>query len=553
MELIVAITGQEALDAALAAEVAGVTVNLPRNPDRAWWAAVEAWQAAARSHGVRFSLQWDRLVPEKELPQAQKALAALAALNPDALALRDLGLCREARLRHPGLSLHAAGSLGFHNSPGLRLAETLGFSRVVLESPMPLKDLALLRRQTDLPLEVVLPHPCPGFGHLCLLDDYLVSGGGCPSCCLPARWQADAAASLLTALEMLPGLAQVGVAAVRLGGVFSQGGPLSRSLELCRLMLDASPAGRPRVLAAAREVLAAFGAEFWCEFPPQETRPGKQPLGPPPAGRGAPAVTGRPRTAPGPGRIWLEARDYAEAIALAPAWREPLILQLTPENYHAFLAQFRQWDRRRLVWRLPPMIRESALSFFQQAIATLKQGGFSRFVAGDWGAVALARQAGGEIYGDQTLGVRNSLALIAARDLTVSKVCLFLGRGPGDWQELVQAAPRGSFWGYLYQLPALAVCAPGSLALPSRESGPGGEKLRWIVEGDLGFLCPEVPQELGNLQDWFRQNAVAPLVVSLPHSGQPWGQVPALARPQPAPQSPAESRGRPQPRGRRRT
>ena len=176
MELIVQITSQEALDAALAAGVAGVTVNLPRNPDGAWWAEVEAWQAAARSHGVRFNLQWDRLVPEKELPQAQKVLAAAAALNPDALALRDLGLCREARLRHPGLSLHAAGSLGFHNSPGLRLAETLGFSRVVLEGPMPLKDLALLRRQTDLPLEVVLPHPCPGFGHLCLLDDYLVGG-----------------------------------------------------------------------------------------------------------------------------------------------------------------------------------------------------------------------------------------------------------------------------------------------------------------------------------------------------------------------------------------
>lgn len=551
MELIVQISSPEALDAALAAGVAGVTLNLPRNPDGAWWAAVEAWQAAARSHGVRFNLQWERLVPEKELPQAQKALAALAALNPDALALRDLGLCREARLRHPGLILHAAGSLGFHNSPGLRLAETLGFSRVGLESPMPLKDLALLRRQTDLPLEVVLPHPCPGFGHLCLLDDYLVSGGGCASCCLPARWQADAAASLLTALELLPGLSQVGVAAVRLGGVFSQGRPLSRSIELCRLMLDASATGRPRVLAAAREVLAAFGAEFRLEFHPQETQPGKI-SAPVPVGRTPRSSQERPRTAPGPSRLWLEARDYAEAIALAPAWREPLIMQLTPENYHAFLNQYRQWDRRRLIWRLPPIIRESALSFFQQAIQTLKQGDFSRFIAGDWGAVALVRQAGGEIYGDQTLGVRNSLAVIAARDLTVSKVCLPLGRGSGDWQELLQAAPRGSFWGYLYQLPALAVCAPGNLALPSRESGPGGEKLRWIVEGDLGFLCPEVPQDLGNLQDWFRQNGVAPLVVSLPHSGQPWGQVPAQARPQPAPSSLPESRGRPQPRGRRR-
>jgi collagenase-like PrtC family protease len=552
MELIVATASPEALDAALEAGVAGVTVNLPRDPDGPWWAAAGAWQAAARRRGVRFNLQWDRLVPEKELPQARQVLAAAAALNPDALALRDLGLCREARLRHPGLSLHAAGGLGLHNSPGLRLAETLGFSRVVLEGPIHLKDLALMRRQTVLPLEVVLPPPCPGFGHLCLLDEYFVSGPGCPSCCRPARWHPDAAAGLLAALEMLPGLSQVGVAAVRLGGVFSQGRPLSRIVELCRLMLDTTPAGRPRVLDAAREVLAAFGEEFRFEFPPQETQPDRKSSGPAPAGRGALAAKGRPWTAPGPGHIWLEARDYAEAIALAPEWRQPLLLRLTPENYAAFLSQYRQWDRRRLIWRLPPVIPESALSFFPQAIVTLKQGGFSRFVAGDWGSVVLVRQAGGEIYGDQTLGVRNSLAVIAARDLAVSKVCLPPGRGPEGWQDLLQAAPRGSFWGYLYQLPPLMVCAPGNLDLPSRESGPGGEKLRWIVEGDLGYLCPEAPQELGNLQDWFRQNGVAPLVVSLPHSGLPWGRVPAPARPQPALPSPPESRRRPEPRGRRR-
>ena len=374
MELIVQINSREALDAALEAGVAGVTVNLPRDPDGPWWAAAAVWLAAARRRGVRFNLQWDRLVPEKELPQAHKILVATAALNPDALALRDLGLCREARLRHPGLSLHAAGSLGFHNSPGLRLAETLGFSRVVLAGPIHLKDLALMRRQTDLPLEVVLPHSCSGFGHLCLLDDYLASGAGCPNCCCPSRWQPDAAAGLLAALEMLPGLSQVGVAAVRLGGVFSQGRPLSRIIELCRLMLDTTPAGRPRVLAAAREVLAAFGAEFRFEFAPKEAHPGRKSAGPAPAGRGALPAKGRPRTAPGPGRIWLEARDYAEASALAPEWREPLLLRLTPENYAAFLNQYRQWDRRRLVWRLPPLIRESALSFLQQAIATLKQG-----------------------------------------------------------------------------------------------------------------------------------------------------------------------------------
>ena len=205
------------------------------------------------------------------------------------------------------------------------------------------------------------------------------------------------------------------------------------------------------------------------------------------------------------------------------------------------MAQYRHWDRRRLVWRLPPLIRESTLSFFQQAIATLKQGDFSRFVAGDWGGVALVRQAGGEIYGEQTLGVRNSLALAAARELAVSKVCLPPGRGPQDWQALVQAAPRGSFWGYLYHLPVLAACPRGA----GDSAVPDAAKLRWLTTGDLTVLIPEAPVHLKACRGWFEQKWVSPLVVSLPHSGLPRGRVPELARPpRPEPRSKPAARGR---------
>ncbi len=544
MELIVQINSREALDAALEAGVNGVTLDLPRGADQAWWAEAAAWQAAARGRGVGFYLQWDRLIREEELPQAQEDLANAATLQPDALVLRDPGLCREARGRYPELVLHAAGACGYHNSPGLRLAESLGYSRVVLAGPINLKDLALMRRQTALPLEVVLPQPCPGYGHLCLLDEYL--GAGCPACCNPARWQPEPAASLPAALEMLPGLAQLGVAAVRLGWVFSQTKPLSRVIELCQLLWEASAAERPRLLAVARDVLAAFEADFHLEFPAQAPLPDKGSPGPAVAGEGPRASRERPQAAPSPGRIWLEARDYAEAAFLTRDWRDPLVLQLNAGNYAAFLGQFRRWHPRRFIWRLPPVIRESALAFFGQAILTLKQGGFSRFLVGDWGGVALVREAGGLIYGEQTLGVRNSQALSAARDLGVSKVCLPPGRGPQDWQDLVQAAPRGSFWGYLYHLPALTTCSRGEGDLPVSDR----ENLRWLSEGDLAVLRPEAAEHLEPYQVWFEQKWVAPLVISLVHSDLPWGQVPALARPpKPEPRPRPESRPRPPLRG----
>jgi hypothetical protein len=453
----------------------------------------------------------------------------VAALQPDALILRDLGLCREARSKYPNLVLHAAAACGYHNSPGLRLAEGLGYSRVALAGSIPLKDLALMRRQTALPLEVVLPQPC--LGYLCLMEEYL--GAGCAACGQLSRWQPAAAASLMTVLELLPGLAQLGVAAVRLGWVFSQAQPLKRISELCQLMWEASPAERPRLLAAAREVISAFGPDFRLEFPAPEPRPGKKLPGLVVAAGGPKASRERPWSASAADRVWLEARDCPEAALLAREWRKPLILELNPENYAAFLGQYRRWHPRRLIWRLPPIIPEAALPFFQQALLTLKQGGFERFLAGDWGAVQLVREAGGQVYGEQTLGVRNSRARSAAADLSVFKVCLPPGRGPQDWQELVQAAPRGSFWGYLYHLPTLMVCPPGKGDL----SVPSGAKLRGRSIGDLTALIPEAAEPRESSRAWFEQKWVAPLVISLVHSNLPWGQVPGLARP-PRPKKP---------------
>jgi collagenase-like PrtC family protease len=523
MDLFGQINSWEALDAALTAGVSGVTVDLPGRANQAWWSTAAAWQAVVRDRGVRFQLQWNRLIREEELSQARETLAQVAAFQPDALLLRDLGLCREARSKYPDLVLHAAATCGYHNSPGLRLAEGLGYRRVALAGSIPLKDLALMKRQTALPLEVVLPQPC--LGYLCLREEYL--GAGCAACGQLSRGQAAAAASLMAVLELLPGLARLGVAAVRLGWVFSQDQPLQQISELCRLVEEASPAERPRLLAAAREAIIAWGTDFRLEFPAQEPQADKRLSGLAVAAGSPKALRARPRSACAAGRVWLEARDCHEAALLAREGENPLILELNTENYAAFLGQYRRWHPRRLIWRLPPIIPEAALPFFQQALLTLKQGGFERFLAGDWGAVQLVREAGSQLYGEQTLGVRNSQARFAAADLGVFKVCLPPGRGPHDWQELVQAAPRGSFWGYLYHLPALMVCPRGEGDL----SAPTGAKLRRRSIGDLTALIPEAAIKLESSCGWFKQKWVTPMVISLVHSNLPWGQVPGLARP----------------------
>ena len=231
----------------------------------------------------------------------------------------------------------------------------------------------------------------------------------------------------------------------------------------------------------------------------------------------------------GRGRARLEARDYAEAQALAREWREPLVLGLTADTYAAFLREHRQWDPRRLIWRLPPAIPESALGFYQKALETLRQGGFNRFVAGDWGAVALAGAPGNQIFGDQTLGVRNSWSAAAAREFNVTRVCLPPGHRSDHWQEILAATPFGSFWSYLYRCAALAVCLEEAAVLTPPDN------LRWMVEDGKALLCLKAPQNLFDLDLWFKQQSILPLVVALPHSPRPRGEIPAWLAPRPLP------------------
>jgi collagenase-like PrtC family protease len=513
MELVVSIHHRESLAAALDRGVGAVSARLPRDPDSQALSELAAWRDAARRQGAKFYLTWDWLLREPDLAGVPDRLAAAARLDPDALQLRDPGLARKARRLYPHLPLQAAGSFGTHNSPGLRLAAALGFTRVVMAGPVSLKDLALMRRQSAMPLAVALATGCQGYAGFCLMEDYL--GLGCDACCLA---RPEDAGALLAPLETFSGLCQLGIEAVQLRGEILAPASLAQVIGLYQSVAAAPPMERPGVLAAARQVVEAFGGTLRPSPAPPATVSGPPVYPLPPAqrsgsGSARPGIQAR-------GRIWLEVRDYAEAAALAREWREPLVLALTPDNYAAFLNEHRHWGPRRLLWRLPPAIPESALAFYQKALETLGQGGYNRFVAGDWGAVALINAAGGQVFGDQTLGVRNSWSVAAARELGVNRVCLPPGHRSDHWQALVAATPTGSFWSYLYRCATLAVCPETAAAQPPPPN------LHWVREDAKALLCLKASQNLHDLGPWFKQQSILPLVVALPHSPQPRGQLP---------------------------
>ena len=437
MELVVEVWRLDAWATVLDRKVEAVALKMPQRPTSPWWAGAEACQAEARRRGTTFYLVWDWWVRQSEEAGALKTLAAIARVAPEALVLRDLGLLKAARQQYPDLKLHAAGGWGCHNSLGLRQAEALGFSRVVVAAPLGLKELALMRRQSSLPLEVGLTPPCPGFTGLCMLQDYL--GANCDSCGAFLRRSRSPAATLFQTLEKLVGLAQLGVEAVQLTGEFFPEEALGQVVDLCQAVKEGAPEARLQALAAARQVLRVIEPGMDAVLPGFKKEGGRE-LPKVPAAKSGIAKAQRPLAMLPEGHLWIEARSFGEVADLARQGRHPLIVQLTPENYSDFLAQHRRWA----LWRL---IRESSLAFYQKAMETLKQGGYLRFVVSDWGAVALVRQMGGKAYGDQTLGVRNSQALQMARQAGVARVCLPGGR-PADWRDLMENVPKGSLWVY---------------------------------------------------------------------------------------------------------
>ena len=308
-----------------------------------------------------------------------------------------------------------------------------------------------MRRQTAMPLAVTLTSGCQGYPNLCLMEEYL--GVSCEACCLA---RPENAGTLMASAGDVFRTVSVGDR----GGP-DQGGELGARLPgPGDRPLSIRGDGLPHEASPGPGRGPGGGGGLWGD-PPNVPPPPGTPPGPPvyplpPSQRST--TSSSPPGLLGRGRIWLEVRDYAEAAALSREWREPLVLALTPDNYAAFLQEHRHWDPRRLLWRLPPAIPESALAFYQKALETLSQGGYNRFLAGDWSGVALAGAAGGQVFGDQTLGVRNSWSVETAREVKVNRVCLPPGHRSDHWQEILAATPFGSFWSYLYRCAALAVC-----------------------------------------------------------------------------------------------
>ena len=104
--------------------------------------------------GVNGYITFNTLVFDHEWEEAARALAAIARAGADAIIVQDLGVMKLAREVAPGLTIHGSTQMSVTSAGGVRLAQSLGASRVTLARELSLDEVRAIRGATDCELEI---------------------------------------------------------------------------------------------------------------------------------------------------------------------------------------------------------------------------------------------------------------------------------------------------------------------------------------------------------------------------------------------------------------
>lgn len=206
--------------------------------------------------GARAYLALNTLVFDAELSAVERTLRAAVASGVDALLVQDPAVALLAREVAPGIERHASTQMTLSSPGALRVARDLGLRRVILPRELSIEDIEILKRGTDLELEVFVHGAlCVSWSGQCLTSEAWggrsANRGQCAQACrLPYELivngrphdTGDAAYLLspkdLAAWSLLPRLVRAGVAAFKIEGRQKGAGYVATAVRAYREALD---------------------------------------------------------------------------------------------------------------------------------------------------------------------------------------------------------------------------------------------------------------------------------------------------------------------------
>jgi U32 family peptidase len=197
--------------------------------------------------GVKGYVTFNILVFENEMADAEQYVRAIIAAGVDAAVVQDVGLCRLIRQYSSDFPIHVSTQMTITSAAGMGFARELGCNLVVLARECSLKEIAALQSsQLDnyqlstldypLPIEVFIHGAlCVAYSGQCLTSEALggrsANRGECAQACrMPYELIADGkpvplgdrkyllSPQDLAGLEVLPELARIGVASLKIEG-----------------------------------------------------------------------------------------------------------------------------------------------------------------------------------------------------------------------------------------------------------------------------------------------------------------------------------------------
>jgi putative protease len=209
-------------------------------------------------HGAKGYVTLNTLVFDGELAGVEAAVRACASAGVDAVIVQDLGVARLVRAVAPDLAIHASTQMTCTDGSSVELAREMGASRVILARELSLREIAAIRKRTEMPLEVFVHGAlCIAYSGQCLTSEAIggrsANRGACAQACrLPydlvvdgeRRDLGDAAYLLspedLEASALVPRLIELGVHALKIEGRLKGPEYVAATTRLYRAAVEAA-------------------------------------------------------------------------------------------------------------------------------------------------------------------------------------------------------------------------------------------------------------------------------------------------------------------------
>ena len=225
-------------------------------------------EVVRRAHflGVKVYVTINTILQNQEFKSLFDIVNACVRAKVDAYLVQDLGVAYALKKAFPNIVLHASTQIGVHNLYGAKVAEKIGFKRVVLSRETKLEDVKEIAKGTNLEIEYFVQGAlCIAFSGNCYMSSVEQGASGnrglCKQLCrLPyvagfeknGKFEKAGEGYLLSARDLslasnLKALALAGVTSFKIEGRLRREGFVAEAVSVYRRVIDEIAANKKQI------------------------------------------------------------------------------------------------------------------------------------------------------------------------------------------------------------------------------------------------------------------------------------------------------------------